>query len=38
LGLTIVKSLITAHQGEMKIESQEDVGTKVTVIIPIEFD
>jgi two-component system, NarL family, sensor histidine kinase EvgS len=38
LGLTIVKSLITAHQGEMKIESQEDVGTKVTVIIPVEGD
>lgn len=36
LGLTIVKSLITAHQGEMKIESQVNVGTTVTVIIPVE--
>lgn len=35
LGLSIVKSLVTMHGGEMKVESEVDKGTTVTVALPI---
>lgn len=34
LGLTIVKRCIDAHQGQIQIESEEGVGTTVTVTLP----
>lgn len=34
LGLTIVKRLVNAHEGEMRIESSEGTGTRVTLIFP----
>jgi len=34
LGLSIVKALIELHRGDFKIESQIDVGTKVTCWFP----
>lgn len=36
LGLSIVKLLVEAHDGELKIASQVDVGTTVTVSFPVE--
>lgn len=35
LGLTIVKSLIEAHGGSLKIESEHNVGTRVAVRLPL---
>ncbi len=35
LGLAIVKSLVTAHQGELTITSTTQLGTTVTVKLPI---
>ncbi|MGD9836738.1 MAG: PAS domain-containing sensor histidine kinase [Afipia sp.] len=37
LGLSIVKSLVAMHGGEMNVESQIDVGTTVTVALPMVF-
>lgn len=34
LGLTIVKRCVDAHQGQIHIESQEGIGTTVTVTLP----
>ncbi len=34
LGLSLVKSMIELHGGTLEIESQENVGTLVTVMIP----
>lgn len=34
IGLSIVKALVDAHQGEIKIESELGIGTKVTVYFP----
>lgn len=34
LGLTIVKRCIDAHQGQIQIESEEGIGTTVTVTLP----
>ncbi|PIW27928.1 MAG: hypothetical protein COW30_08920 [Rhodospirillales bacterium CG15_BIG_FIL_POST_REV_8_21_14_020_66_15] len=34
LGLSIVKSLVDAHGGDMKIESEEKKGTTVTITFP----
>jgi len=33
LGLSVVKDIITLHNGHIAIESQENVGTKVTIIL-----
>ncbi|WP_027626012.1 HAMP domain-containing sensor histidine kinase [Clostridium lundense] len=35
LGLTIVKSIIENHEGKIKIESREGIGTKVYISIPL---
>lgn len=37
LGLAIVKRCIEVHNGTIEIESKENVGTTVTVIIPFNF-
>ncbi|HEX7789239.1 MAG TPA: ATP-binding protein [Afipia sp.] len=37
LGLSIVKSLVAMHGGEMTVQSQIDVGTTVTVALPVVF-
>ncbi|MCG1022665.1 ATP-binding protein [Sutcliffiella horikoshii] len=34
LGLTITKKIIQEHKGQLKIESEEGVGTTVTVLLP----
>ncbi|MDF1511046.1 ATP-binding protein [Robertmurraya sp. DFI.2.37] len=36
IGLSIVKALVDAHQGEIKIESKINVGTTVTIYFPQE--
>lgn len=38
LGLYITKELVDAMDGEIRIESAEGAGTKVTCIIPLEID
>ncbi len=35
LGLPIAKALVQLHGGELKISSQKDVGTEVTVLLPL---
>lgn len=35
IGLTIVKKLVASHHGKIEIDSEEGVGTKVTLEIPI---
>jgi cell cycle sensor histidine kinase DivJ len=34
LGLSVVKALVGEHGGEMTVESVEDEGTTVTIILP----
>lgn len=36
LGLAIVKRCVNLYQGEIYIESKVDIGTKVTVLLPIQ--
>jgi signal transduction histidine kinase len=36
LGLPIAHRIIEAHEGQLKIESRVGVGTKVTVMLPVE--
>ena len=36
LGLSIVRTIVTNHHGEMSIESGRDQGTTVTVRIPLD--
>ncbi len=36
LGLSIVHSVVRWHGGQIVLDSQEDIGTKVTILLPIE--
>ncbi len=36
LGLTIVKSIVDAHKGQIQVESEVGKGTTFEVIIPLE--
>ena len=36
LGLTITKAIVTAHHGEMGVESEEGVGTCFSMSLPLE--
>ncbi|MFC1823562.1 ATP-binding protein [Thermodesulfobacteriota bacterium] len=36
LGLAIVHNIIEAHRGELRVESQEGLGTTVTILLPDE--
>ena len=35
LGLTITKAIVTAHEGEMAVKSEEGVGTEFRIILPL---
>ena len=35
IGLAVANDIVLLHSGELKIESQENVGTKVTISIPV---
>lgn len=36
LGLVVTKKIIEEHQGEIKMESQLDIGTKISIILPLK--
>jgi two-component system, cell cycle sensor histidine kinase DivJ len=38
LGLSIVKSLVALHQGEMHVQSKLDVGTSISVMLPLDLE
>jgi cell cycle sensor histidine kinase DivJ len=38
LGLSIVKSLVALHRGEMNVQSKLDVGTTITIILPLDIE
>ena len=38
LGLPIAHRIIEAHSGQLKLESQVGVGTKVTILLPIKYE
>ena len=35
LGLSIVDRIVTAHKGELRVESKPEKGTMITVVLPI---
>lgn len=38
LGLSIVKSLVGLHHGEMDVQSKLDVGTTISIVLPLDLD
>lgn len=38
IGLSVVKSIVDAHNWKIKVDSQKGVGTTFTIIIPLEHD
>ncbi|MGM9534690.1 MAG: ATP-binding protein, partial [Intestinibacter sp.] len=38
LGLTITKHIIDMHNGDIYVESKKNIGTKFTIILPVEGD
>ena len=38
LGLSISRMIVMEHQGEIKVESKINVGTKITILLPHYFD
>jgi two-component system, cell cycle sensor histidine kinase DivJ len=38
LGLSIVKSLVALHRGELDVQSKLDVGTTISVILPLDLE
>ena len=36
LGLTITKAIVTAHGGRLDIQSEEGVGTSISLRLPVE--
>lgn len=38
LGLTITKHIIDMHKGDIYVESEKNIGTKFTIILPVEGD
>jgi cell cycle sensor histidine kinase DivJ len=38
LGLSIVKSLVALHHGEMSVQSRLDIGTTVSVVLPLDVE
>ncbi len=38
LGLAVVKSIVEKHGGEIMLESQQGIGTSITMILPIYTD
>lgn len=35
LGLTITKAIVTAHQGQLDVQSEEGVGTAFSMSLPL---
>ncbi len=35
LGLSITKKIIEEHEGQVEVESQVNVGTKFTIVLPV---
>ena len=37
LGLAIAKEMVEAHRGSIRLESELDKGTRVTILLPIDL-
>jgi signal transduction histidine kinase len=35
LGLAVCHGIVTAHEGEIRVDSKVGAGTRVTVILPV---
>jgi len=38
MGLAVVHSIVRSHEGQVLLESQEDVGSTVTIWLPVDDD